>query len=192
MMLHLDEITVRPIEPGDAESYFEIFSHPDVARYDDFTPITREELVTDMARIEKYTPQSSFLELAVSILPSNKMVGIITIDKKRKYTYLGYHFNPAYHGKGLAIRSVRMFVQSLSDIEAYKLRVVTHPDNKASILLALKLGFSFLKNRTRKGILESVYRFDKRKWNELSAMTPSAHRSHTAAWRDSNTLANYH
>lgn len=186
----MEDIAVRAIEPFDKEDYFEIFSHPDVAKYDDFQPIDRDELAVDMARIAKYTNESAFREFAVAVLPSNKMVGVITLDKKRTYAYLGYHFNPAYHGRGLALRSVKMFVAGLSANNAERLRVVTHPANKASISLALKLGFGFVRNRKHHGVHESLYQFSRHAWEALIASTPTAHRLHTGALQDSNTLAN--
>lgn len=188
-MRRIEEIIVRSIEQSDAESYYAIFSHPDVARYDDFTPITREELAVDMGRIAKYTPQSAFRELAVALWPSNQMVGVITVDKKRIYTYLGYHFNPAFHGRGLAVRSMAMFVAGLPCHQSERLRVVTHPDNKASISLAQKLGFVFLKNRRHHGVSESVYSFSLQAWETLNASTPSTRRIRNGALQDSNTLA---
>ena len=154
-----NDVLVRRIEPIDEEDYFEIFSNPEVARFDDFKPIDRVDLAVDMARIATYTHSSAFCEYAVAIQPSNKMIGVITLDKKRKYAYLGYHFNPAYHGRGLSYLSVSLFINGLSNEMKSKLRLVSHPSNKPSISLALKLGFTFVKKRARKGILEVVYRF---------------------------------
>lgn len=164
MIIESDDLVIRNIESSDAEEYFEIFSHPEVARFDDFNPITREDLPGEMKRIESYRPDSSFIELAVAVKDSNKMMGVLTLERKRRYYYLGYHFNPAYHGKGFATRAVMALIASMSDKERHSLRLVSDPDNSASIALARRVGFIFLKRRSKKGIAEVVYLLDTSIW----------------------------
>lgn len=149
-------LCIRDIEPTDAESYFEIFSLAEVARYDDFEPIDRDGLRKDMERIAGYKEGSLNREFAVAIMPQNKMIGVLALDQKRKYCYLGYHFNPAFQGRGLAYKSVELFVNHLPNRVKEVLRVVSHPENLPSVGLAKKLGFIHLKNRKVKGNPEQV------------------------------------
>jgi [ribosomal protein S5]-alanine N-acetyltransferase len=164
MYIEHSDFCLRSITGDDAEAYYEIFSHPEVARYDDYTPITRETLVADMARIALYDSSSAFRELAVASIADNKMIGVITLDQKRRYCYLGYHFHPAFQGKGYAVRSVMALLESMDPEKRNKLRLVSHPDNKASISLAEKIGFRFIKRRTLKEVPEVVFRFDLSRW----------------------------
>jgi [ribosomal protein S5]-alanine N-acetyltransferase len=164
MYIECRDFCVRNISSNDAEAYFEIYSNPQVAKYDDFAPITRADLVVDMARIALYNSQSAYRELAVVSLADNKMIGVITLDTKRKYCYIGYHFNPTYHGRGFAYRSVAALLESMSLNDRNKLRLLTHPDNISSISLAKKIGFVFVKQRFIKGVPESVYAFDVLEW----------------------------
>ncbi len=164
MHIEHSDFCLRSISREDADAYYEIYSHPEVAKYDDYKPITREDLVIDMARIALYTPASVYRELAVATTMDNKMIGVLTLDKKRRYVYLGYHFHPAYQGKGYAVRSVRALLESFTPQDRQLLRLVSHPENRASLALAQKVGFVFVAKRYLKGVMEAVYRFDEEQW----------------------------
>lgn len=171
MYIEHSDFCLRSISIDDAEAYYEIYSHPEVAKYDDYKPITREDLVVDMARIVLYTPASAFRELAVATTADNRMIGVLTIDKKRRYIYLGYHFHPAYHGKGYAVRSVMALLERFTPQDRRLLRLVSHPDNRASLALAQKVGFVFMANRCLKGVREVVFRFDEDQWISISRLS---------------------
>lgn len=143
----------------DAQCYLAIFGSAEVAKYDDYEPITESDLPGEMERIARYNSQCRFVEYAVAVLPHNQMVGIITVEKKRKYACLGYHFNPLFHGKGLAYRSVSLFLSSLPTADAVFYRLVSHPNNKASLALAKKLGFVFVHQRESRNGPELLFQF---------------------------------
>lgn len=169
MYIEHSDFCLRSITSNDAEAYYQIYSHPEVAKFDDFKPISREDLVVDMARIALYTTASAYRELAVATTADNKMIGVLTIDKKKRYVYLGYHFHPDYQGKGYAFRSVSALLEIFSPQERHVLRLVSHPDNRASIALARKLGFVFVARRYQKGVREEVFRFDAEHWASREA-----------------------
>jgi [ribosomal protein S5]-alanine N-acetyltransferase len=166
MLYHTKEFNLRPVTIEDADDYFNIFSHPEVARYDDFKPITRTDLQSDLRRIAKYTIESPFLEVAVILCSENKMIGVITLDTKRKYCYLGYHFNPLFHGKGYATKSVLALIQQLPVSKQQTLRLVSDPNNLASIAVAKKLGFSLLQKRLKKGVSELIFQLQNIKYSD--------------------------
>jgi RimJ/RimL family protein N-acetyltransferase len=163
-------ICVRDILPGDAEAYFAIYSHPEVARYDDFEPIDRDELARDMVRIAGYDANSLNREYAVCILPSDTMIGVLTVDKKKKYCYFGYHFHPDYHGRGYAFRAVTLFLKQYKKCVLKDFRVVCDPENSASIKLALKAGFKKVGIRMAHGKKEVIFRFDMASIPEVSGV----------------------
>ncbi len=164
MYIKFSDFCLRNINGFDAESYYELYSHPEVARFDDYTPISRDDMAGEMKRIEGYHDDSAFLELAVASLFDNRMMGVITLDRKRKYCYLGYHFHPDFQGKGFAVRSVMGLLENMDEARRETMRLVSHPDNKASISLAEKVGFVYVGRRRNKGIPEVVYRFDSLQW----------------------------
>ena len=157
MYINCGDFCVRDISDDDAESYYEIFTNPEVARYDDFEPISRADLLVDMARIAGQAPGSLLRELAVALPEDDKMIGVLTLEKKRLYTYIGYHFNPDYQGRGYALRSVVALINSLGEDVQASLRLVSDPENHASVALAEKAGFVFLKRRKHKGVPEVMY-----------------------------------
>ena len=157
MYLFNHSVCIRSIRQTDDQAYFDIFSHPQVALYDDFTPIKQEDLDADMKRIALYDDQSLFCEYAVALIESDLMIGVLTVDRKRKFTYLGYHFNPAYQGKGYAVASVQLFLSSLDEVSRKLVRLVIDPQNAQSIKLALKVGFVKIKSRVKNKKQELIF-----------------------------------
>ena len=157
MQLSDHRLCIRDIYPTDKEAYFQLYSHPDVAKYDDFEPITRDDLEVDMVRIANYQADSLNREYAVALLENNWMMGVLTLDMRRKYCYLGYHFHPAYQGKGYAIEAVHLFLSSQSDSFQSIVRLLIDPENAPSIRLAEKIGFVKIKSQKKKLVREWVY-----------------------------------
>ena len=157
MQLSDHRLCIRDIYPTDKEAYFQLYSHPDVAKYDDFEPITRDDLEVDMVRIAAYQADSLNREYAVALLENNWMMGVLTLDMRRKYCYLGYHFHPAYQGKGYAIEAVQLFLSSQSDSFQSIVRLLIDPENAPSIRLAEKVGFVKIKSQKKKLVREWVY-----------------------------------
>ncbi len=157
MQLSDHRLCIRDIYPTDKEAYFQLYSHPDVAKYDDFEPITRDDLEVDMVRIANYQADSLNREYAVALLENNWMMGVLTLDMRRKYCYLGYHFHPAYQGKGYAIEAVQLFLSSQSDSFQSIVRLLIDPENAPSIRLAEKIGFVKIKSHKKKMVREWVY-----------------------------------
>ncbi len=157
MQLSDHRLCIRDIYPTDKEAYFQLYSHPDVAKYDDFEPITRDDLEVDMVRIANYQADSLNREYAVALLENNWMMGVLTLDMRRKYCYLGYHFHPAYQGKGYAIEAVQLFLSSQSDSFQSIVRLLIDPENVPSIRLAEKMGFVKIRSQKNKLVREWVY-----------------------------------
>lgn len=153
-------IVIRDIQQFDSEDYFSIYSDPKVTMYDDFEPITREELIASMKLVETYRTGSLNREYAVALLPDNKMIGILTVDKKRKYIYLGYHFNPHYQGRGYALKSVMIFLEDFMPPYLSLVRLAIDPANQPSISLAVKAGFKLSGRRMTKGKPELVFKLN--------------------------------
>ena len=139
-------LIIRPIEASDREDYYAIFSHPAVTEFDDFDPVTYEELdrVLWEAILSLGTRE---IQYGVVLQAEDRLVGVITVLRKRKYYYLGYHFNPLFHGRGYATQSVKMMLESFSPEQRQLSRLAVHPQNIASIKVALKTGFAEFKRQ---------------------------------------------
>lgn len=134
-------LSIRELEATDADAYLELFSEPSVAQYDDFTPITAADLPEFHRRLGLPLEELKEKEYAVALKPENRLVGILTLAKKRRYYYLGYHFIPRFQGKGLATRALRLFLPTLDPDILSRLRLAIHPQNSPSLAIAAKLGF---------------------------------------------------
>lgn len=157
MQLLSHRLCIRDIYPTDQEAYFQLYSHPDVAKYDDFEPITREELERDMGRIATYQPESLNREFAVALIENDWMIGVLTLDMRRKYCYLGYHFHPDFQGKGYANEAVQLFLMAQSESFHAIVRLLIDPENAPSIRLAEKAGFVKIKSQKKKMVNEWVF-----------------------------------
>jgi len=141
-----EKLDIRPLEISDREDYFAIFSNPEVTKYDDFDPVSIEELDEVMQRAIM-SPQTPEVQYGVILESENRLIGVLTVHKKRKYLYLGYHFNPRFHRKGYATRAMQQLMGGLSRLELIHARLLIHPENLASIALAQRLGFCEYRRR---------------------------------------------
>ena len=152
-------LLLRPIRTKDARAYFEIFGDPEICRYDDFSPITEEESLSDVVHIlDQYARQDPNTELAIELAGEGKMIGVFTVLCGRKYRYIGYHFNRTYWGRGYATMIVKMYLDSLKPAERSLIRARVDSQNAASIRVLEKCGFR--RGRSRRlenGTTEIVY-----------------------------------
>ena len=107
----VDELTLRRVEYGDGADLFEIYSNPDVARYQFFEPWTPEqieELVFSQSEVFAGDPGVPFVLVAV-LRSDNKVIGDsqITINSvEDQQGEIGFTFNPEFSGRGFATKTV--------------------------------------------------------------------------------------
>jgi [ribosomal protein S5]-alanine N-acetyltransferase len=149
MNLETERLFIRSIKPEDQADYFEIFSNPAIAKFDDF-PLTIDlaDAVNDMARIrENYATHSGDQEYAVVLKEESKLVGVLAYRIEDAFVYVGYHFNAAYHGRGYATEAMRAFLPWLIATERMEIRAAVDPQNHPSIKVLEKLGFQYIEMR---------------------------------------------
>ena len=144
-------VLIRKLVKKDAEDYFQIFGNPAIAKYDDFSPITREEADKDIDDIIKTDCRNSKeKEFAVELQAEKKIIGVLFLKIENSYISIGYHFNEKYHGKGLATEAVKAFIDYLEKKYSKEIRAIVDPLNEQSIKLLKKLSFVFIKEKKTK------------------------------------------
>ena len=95
------------------------------------------------------------------IYEDNVVGGIgIKINQHRKYIgEIGYFIDENYHGKGIATRAVKILEKfGFNELKLKRIEILMNPKNKASVKVALKLGY--LKEGILKKILENKGKYE--------------------------------
>jgi len=93
--------------------------------------------------------------VAVELRSTNKMIGLIQIQRKDKINTeivhdFGYVFNSVYHSKGYASESCQNILEYLfSDLKIDKVTAGTPIVNKSSCKLLGRLGFKEISRKTK-------------------------------------------
>jgi ribosomal-protein-alanine N-acetyltransferase len=148
----------------DARDYFQIFSNPNICKFDDFDPIDRKKARSDVDGIvDNYTQGAVENEYAVELKSRGKVIGALSSKEEDGAIYIGYHFNEKYHGKGYALEAMAAFLFWLLKHNNCEIRAVTDTQNERSINLLLKIGFEFVQTVSKvidgQPVNEFIYRY---------------------------------
>lgn len=141
-MLVTERLCLRPVRPTDLEDYFLIFGDPEIARFDEYEPFDREHIAAELARAAAaHATGEAELEFAVVEQATSRVIGVITLKRTGEGTFLGYHFNREFHGRGFAVEAARAVVRTPAFHGHGSLRAKVHADNARSIRILDRLGF---------------------------------------------------
>ncbi|KAJ4373060.1 hypothetical protein N0V83_003351 [Neocucurbitaria cava] len=156
-------LLLREFETKDIDSYYELESNPENARYQDWPPRTKDEarqLVLENIRNHNAVPRTVF-ELAVDhtghfigrvgakLTPTSydKLPGEMTL-KHVTHANLCFSFLPSAQGQGFATEAMKAFIAVLTkgtrgakDGGKWELEIECDPRNTGSVRLAERLGF---------------------------------------------------
>lgn len=140
-----DRLYIDKIALSDVDSYFELFSLPEIAEFDEFEPITIQDAVTDVKRIRENYDKLVLdqVEIAVREKGNQLMIGVLYIQVEGQDCYIGYHFHPNYQGKGYAREAVLGLIGKLKEYKTDCIvKAKVDSENIKSIKLLEKSGFS--------------------------------------------------
>lgn len=100
-------LILRRYEAKDLQDLYEYLSDPDVVRFEPYKPMTRKEVVENLAwRMD--TDEM----IAVELKENHKMIGNIYLGKRDFDSLeLGYAFNRIYWGKGYAYEGASALIE---------------------------------------------------------------------------------
>ncbi|KAH8712128.1 GrpB protein-domain-containing protein [Phaeosphaeriaceae sp. PMI808] len=161
-----ERLLLREFVFKDADSYFELESNEENARYQDWPPRTidqAQDLVSANIRNACTSPRTNW-ELVVE--NEGQMIGRVGAASKPldlphpdhfvKRFALWFSFLPSMQGKGFATEAMKAFIAGLTkrqDADAVELEIECDPRNLGSWRLAERLGFE--KHSLTKGAWES-------------------------------------
>lgn len=144
-------LILRRYRPGDLQDLFEYLSDPEVVRFEPYPPM-------DLAQTEENLAWRVSTEemTAVEIKESGKMIGNIYLGRRDfEALELGFVFNRAYWGRGLAAEGCRAMIRQAFAGGVHRIYAECDPRNENSWRLLEALGFS------REGYLHQNVYFQK-------------------------------
>ena len=137
-----ERLFIRNLTDDDKNAYFKIFGNPNIAKYDDFEPISAVDANNNIYEItNNYINGSKEHEYAVELMETKTTIGVLYMNEEETRTLIGYHFNEDYHGKGYAIEAVESFISWIKTNSDKKIEALVDYKNLPSIKLLKKLGF---------------------------------------------------
>lgn len=162
-------LCLRKFTPQDARDYFQIFSNPNICKFDDFEPISLDKARSDVGKImanyatANYLADGSEHEYAVELKNRRKVIGVLCAKQEQGSIYVGYHFNEKFHGKGYALEAMTAFIFWLHKNTGKEILAVTDTRNERSINLLLNMGFEFVQTISKmidgQPVSEFLYRY---------------------------------
>ena len=110
--IHTERLLLRPYAHGDVDALYAYQRLPEVHRYLYSEPRTRAEveaIVADRAGSAALTEAGQAITLVAELAQTGELVGDCVLfwrSQEHEQGEVGYVFNPAYHGRGLATEAV--------------------------------------------------------------------------------------
>jgi len=98
-------------------------------------------------KINNNTANSESVYWAITVNGNNKLIGTIciwNIEREENKAEIGYVIHPAYAGKGFMHEAVSAVIEyGFRQMKLLRLEAVLHPENKRSISLLERIGFTY-------------------------------------------------
>jgi len=157
MIIITPRLKIRRLQLDDSDDYYSIFGDPEIAKYDDYTLVTPEEVKSIISEyIKTYDKNPKEIEYGVELIGHDEVIGIINLNREGENLYIGFHFKKSFHGKGYAYEALEAVIKHLG----VELFAKVDPENIRSIALLEKVGFRYVKEVVlASGKKEKIYHF---------------------------------
>lgn len=141
-MMETARLTMRPLRIEDADSLHPMYSDADANTYGSHPSTRTPEESRD--RLEKAIADPTWRAWAITIKGDDTAIGTVACYEKRqgKVTEIGYVLKRAFWGKGIITEAVAAMIDLLFAEGQRRVFADTDPDNKASIAVLERLGFT--------------------------------------------------
>jgi len=115
--IRTERLLLRPYAPGDVDALYAYQRLPEVARYLESEPRSRAEveaLVAQRAGAGAIHMAGQALHLVAELAGAGELVGDCVLfwrSQEHRAGEIGYVFNPAYHGRGLATEAAEALLR---------------------------------------------------------------------------------
>lgn len=150
--LEAPRLNLRWLSTEDAPALFDLFSHPDVARYWSRPAMTERAQAEALVRsIQQHFTQGDLFQWGLTLANASRVIGTCTlasIDRSNRRAELGFALHPDHWGQGLMKEALQVLIDhAFGALNMHRLEADIDPRNTASLRLCERLGF------TREGYL---------------------------------------
>ena len=154
--LESERLIYREINSEDVEEIFKIYSNPEVAKYDWFTPInTKDDALSIINCYKKEFENKEEITWGVARKNDNKIIGYCNLgsfDDDSIRSEIGYGFNREEWNKGYATEAIKVLVKFGFEVMSFnRIEATVTLGNDASIKALKKASFiqeGILRERT--------------------------------------------
>ena len=146
-MIHFetDRLILRNYTPEDVPAVHEYFSNAEVSRYEDFWPMTTDEVGRMLSEWKDMDNR-----MAVVLRETGELIGTVGYwidDEEEEPEYsIDYDFNPKFWHKGYAYEAAKEVVRHLTeDLNVTEIWGDCDERNTASAKLMERLGFTYVR-----------------------------------------------
>ena len=154
--LTTNRLIIRPINPKDAEDYFEFAKLPDVGPKAGWSPhesIHHTKMIID--NMNYFKPNHEPRNFSIILKETNKMIGTIELyhfTMRDKQAELGYCVSPIYQNQGIATEACECILKfGFEELNLVRIEASAYVDNIQSIRVCEKIGLK------KEGILRKSY-----------------------------------
>lgn len=158
-ILETERLLLREFSIQDAESFYQLNLNPEVIKYTGDPPFESiQDAKTFLEHYDAYS-KTGYGRWAVIHKETNTFLGWCGLKyHKEGYVDLGFRFFQNQWGKGYATESAKACIEyATSSLKMNELIGRVMPENKASIRVLEKLGFTFYKTGECNGISQALY-----------------------------------
>lgn len=149
-VVETERLLLRPHRTGDLDAAFALWSDPRTVEFISGKPSKRDETWSRILRYAGHWALLGFGYWAVEEKTSGRFIGEVGLAEFKRaiepslegVPEIGWVLDPAHHGKGYATEAVTAAL-SWGDrhLDAPATACIIHPDNRASLRVAEKMGF---------------------------------------------------
>jgi ribosomal-protein-alanine N-acetyltransferase len=144
--LTTQNLTLRQVTPGDAQSIFALRSDPEINKYLERNPSkTVEDAIRFINIVTENIEKNESLYWAITLTESNAFAGTICLfgfSDKPGTCEIGYELLRNFQGQGIMLEAARKVMEyAVQTLQVQTIEAFTHQDNEGSTKLLAKLGF---------------------------------------------------
>lgn len=163
MILETARLRLVPLGPTHAETLWEVYADPEVARYVGGDSLTPESTCAQVEWFAGVWTERGYGQSAVILRETGHLVGRIGLSLWPQWgeIELGYVLRRAAQGRGIAQEGAQAWIDWATTTHLVDhLITVIHPDNTPSIRLAQRLGFTLDRLETVRGTNVLIHRLN--------------------------------
>lgn len=169
VILETERLRLRMFRADDFDAYAEICADPEVMRYLGGKALTRPESWRHLAVIVGHWTLRGYGHWAMELRPDGPLIGRVGFFNPEGWPgfELGWTVGRPYWGKGYATEGARAAMEhAFTALGQDHVISVIHPENRASLRVAERLGETFERQTTIPGVDTAVlvYGIDRGRW----------------------------